>query len=44
MKIYVLDTELKANPRYKLDYSQYKVPLLRLYVSQGPPEVSAYLK
>lgn len=44
MKMYILDTELKANPRYKLDHSQYKIPLSRLYVSQGPLEVSAYLK
>lgn len=44
MKMYISDTELKTNPHYKLDHSQYKVPLSRLYVSQGPPEVSAYLK
>ena len=43
MKMYVLDTELKANPLYKLDHSEYKVPLLRLYVSPGPLEVRPVL-
>lgn len=44
IKTYILDSELKANLHYKLDHSQYKVPLLRLYVSEGPLEVGAYLK
>lgn len=44
MEMCIIDTELKANPHYKLNHSQYKVPFLKLYVSQGPLEVIAYLK
>lgn len=44
IKTYVLDSELKANLHYKLYHSQYKVPILKLYVSEGPLEVGAYLK
>lgn len=44
IKPYILVSELKANLCIKLDHSQCKVPLLRLYGSEGPLEVDAYLK
>jgi len=36
MTMYVIDTEVEASLHYKLDHSQHNVPLLRLYMSQGP--------
>lgn len=38
--MYTLDAEIKADPRYQSDCSQYKVALLRLYAAQGPLEVA----